>query len=111
MDHVRFAPGSVDPARAEIGDYTSVSTVGLYAVAIVAARELGFIDDEETVARLQRTLGTLRQLETFASMFFNYYDTTTLERTSEFVSFIDSAWLTAGAMVVRHHLPRPHARS
>ena len=105
MDHVRFAPGSVDPARAEIGDYTSVSTVGLYAVAIVAARELGFIDDEETVARLQRTLGTLRELETFASMFFNYYDTTTLERTSEFVSFIDSAWLTAGAMVVRTTFP------
>jgi hypothetical protein len=105
MDHVRFAPGSVDPARAEIGDYTSISTVGLYAVAIVAARELGFIDDQETVARLRLTLGTLRELETWASMFFNYYDTTTLERTSDFVSFIDSAWLTAGAMVVRATFP------
>jgi hypothetical protein len=105
IDHVRFAPGSVDPAQAEIGDYTSVTTVGLYAVAIVAARELGFIDDEETVARLRQTLGTLRELETWASMFFNYYDTTTLERTSEFISFIDSAWLTAGAMVVRATFP------
>lgn len=105
VDHVRFAPGSVDPARADVGDYTSLSTVGLYAVAIVAARELGFIDDTETVARLRQTMGTLRQLETFASMFFNYYDTTTLERTSEFVSFIDSAWLTAGAMVVRSTFP------
>ena len=105
VDHVRFAPGSVDPAQAEIGDYTSVSTVGLYAVAIVAARELGFIDDTETVARLRQTLGTLRELETWGSMFFNYYDTTTLERTSEFLSFIDSAWLTAGAMVVRSTFP------
>jgi hypothetical protein len=105
LDHVRFAPGSVDPDKAEVGDYTSVSTVGLYAVAIVAARELGFIDDTETVARLRQTLGTLRKLETFASMFFNYYDTTTLERTSEFLSFIDSAWLTAGAMVVRSTFP------
>jgi len=105
LDHVRFEPGSIDPARAEIGDYTSVSTVGLYGVAIVAARELGFIDDEEAIARLSRTFGTLRELETWASMFFNYYDTTTLERTSEFVSFIDSAWLTAGAMVIRTTFP------
>ena len=105
LDHVHFAPGSVDPDRAEIGDYTSVSTVGLYAVAIVAARELGFIDDVDTVARLRQTLGTLRELETWNGMFFNYYDTTTLERTSEFVSFIDSAWLTAGAMVVRSTFP------
>jgi hypothetical protein len=105
IDHVRFEPGSVDPARSEIGDYTSVTTVGLYAVAIVAARELGFIDDAETVARLRQTLETLKPLETWASMFFNYYDTTTLERTSEFVSFIDSAWLTAGAMVVRQTFP------
>jgi hypothetical protein len=105
VDHVRFADGSVDPARAEIGDYTNVTTIGLYAVAIVAARELGLIGEEETVARLRQTLGTLRELETWAGMFFNYYDTTTLERTSEFLSFVDSAWLTAGAMVVRATFP------
>jgi hypothetical protein len=105
LDHVRFAPGSVDPAGAKIGDYTSPSTLGLYVIAIVAARELGFIDDAETVARLQQTLFTVRELETRSNMFFNYYDTTTLERTSEFLSFIDSAWLTAGAMVVRQTFP------
>ena len=105
MDHVRFAPGTVDPDQSDVGDYISVSSVGLYAVAIVAARELGFIDDAETVARLRQTMGTLRQLETRSNMFFNYYDTTTLERTSEFLSFIDSAWLTAGAMVVRSTFP------
>jgi hypothetical protein len=102
---VRFAPGSVDPAGAKLGDYTSPSTLGLYVVAIVAARELGFIDDTETVTRLQQTLFTVRELETRSNMFFNYYDTTTLERTSEFLSFIDSAWLTAGAMVVRQTFP------
>ena len=105
MDNVRFAPGSIDPALAEIGDYTSITSVGLYAVAIVAARELGFIDDAEAVARLRLSLGTLRELETWAGMFFNYYDTTSLERTSEFISFIDSAWLTAGALVVRATFP------
>jgi hypothetical protein len=34
-------------------------------------------------------------------MLYNFYDTTSLERTSGFLSFIDSAWLTAGLMVVR----------
>jgi len=105
IDHVRFAPGSVDPAAAEIGDYTSPSTLGLYVVAIVAARELGLIDDAETVVRLRQTLFTVRELETWSSMFFNYYDTTTLERTSDFLSFIDSAWMTAGAMLVRQTFP------
>jgi hypothetical protein len=105
LDHVRFAPGSVDPVAAEIGDYTSISTLGLYVVAIVAARELGFIDDAETVTRLRQTLFTVRELETWSAMFYNYYDTTSLERTSEFLSFIDSAWLTGGAMVVRQTFP------
>ena len=41
-------------------------------------------------------LATLERLETHAGFFFNYYDTTTLERSSDFVSFVDSAWLTAG---------------
>jgi len=105
LDHVRFASGSIDPAGAAIGDYASISTIGLYVVAIVAARELGFIADFETVARLRHTLFTVRELETRSNMYFNFYDTTTLERTSEFLSFIDSAWLTAGAMVVRQTFP------
>src|SRR6185295_17426160 len=37
--------------------------------------------------------------------FFNYYDTTSLERTSNLVSFVDSSWLTAGLMVVRGAFP------
>jgi hypothetical protein len=105
VDHVYFGDDSLDPARAEIGDYTSITSVGLYVVAIVAAHVLGFIDREETIARVRAPLETVRDLELWGSMYFNFYDTTTLERTSEFVSFVDSAWLTAGAMVVRTAFP------
>ena len=101
IDHVYFGDDSLDPAKAEIGDYTGITNVGLYVISIVGAHELGFIDREEAVARVRAALETVRDLETWKGMFFNFYDTTTLERTSEFLSFVDSAWLTAGAMVIR----------
>ncbi len=54
----------------------------------------------EALARSRAPFATLERLETYEGFFFNYYDTTSLERTSNFVSFVDSAWLSAGLMVV-----------
>jgi len=105
VDHVRFLGGGVDPAQAEIGDYTSASSAGLHLAAIVAAQELGFLPHEEAVAMLRRELATLERLETHRGFHFNFYDTTSLERTSHFVSFVDAAWLAAGLMVVRQAIP------
>jgi hypothetical protein len=104
VDHVRFH-GSVDPETAEVGDYASISSVGLYLAAIVGAHELGFIEHEEAEQRVRQILETLERLETWRGIFFNFYDTTSLERTSHFLSFVDSAWLTAGLMVVRSTFP------
>jgi len=104
VDHVRFH-GSVDPETAEVGDYASISSVGLYLAAIVGAHELGFIGHEEAQERVRQILDTLQRLETWRGIFFNFYDTTTLERTSQLLSFVDSAWLTAGLMVVRSTFP------
>lgn len=104
LDTVRLN-GSVNPERAWVGDYTNVTNIGLYLIDIVAARELGLIDATEARERLSRTLDSLERLETWRGFFFNYYDTTTLERTSHFVSFVDSAWLSAGLMVARNAVP------
>jgi hypothetical protein len=104
VDHVRFH-GSVDPGTAEVGDYASISSVGLYLAAIVGAHELGFVSEEEAEERVRQLLATLAALETWRGIFFNFYDTTSLERTSHFLSFVDSAWLTAGLMVVRSTFP------
>lgn len=103
LDTVRFN-GSVAPDRAELGDYTNVTNIGLYLIDIVAAQELGLINADEMRMRLTQTLDTLERLETYHGFFYNYYDTTTLERTSHFISFVDSAWLTAGLMVVRNRV-------
>jgi len=104
IDHVRFVD-SVEPDRAEIGDYTTAASVGLHIAASVAAHELGFLTHEQLVARLRRELATLERLETWRGFHFNFYDTTSLERTSHFVSFVDSAWLAAGLMVLRQAVP------
>ena len=105
VDHVRFL-GGADPAqrrdrRLHHAPARSAST----SRRRVAAHELGLVTREEAVTRLRRELDTLERLETWRGFFFNFYDTTSLERTSHFVSFVDSAWLTAGLMVVRQAFP------
>ena len=110
LDTVRLAQGSVALKDARIGDYTNITNVGLYLIAIVCAHALGFIDTPGALERLEATLATLKRLKTYQGLFYNYYDTTTLERTSNFISFVDSAWLTAGLMVARQYFPEHHTR-
>ena len=103
VDNVRLG------AAPRVGDYTNITTVGLRMVAIVAARELALVSEAEALSELRGLLATLDRLETHAGFFFNYYDTTSLERSSNFVSFVDSSWLTAGLMVVRATFPELRA--
>jgi hypothetical protein len=110
IDHVTLS-ASLDPADSRVGDYTNVTNVGLHLAAVAAAYELGFVSESEAITRLSRVLDTLERLETFHGFFFNYYDTTSLERTSNFLSFVDSSWLTAGLMVARNTFPALAERS
>jgi hypothetical protein len=102
VDHVHLG---AHPGDARVGDYTNVTTIGLRLAAIVAAHELGLLSRDDAADRLRAVLATLATLETHAGFFFNYYDTTSLERTSNLISFVDSSWLTAGLIVVRQAFP------
>jgi hypothetical protein len=110
VDNVHFEDGSTGPAEARVGDFTNVTNVGLRLMAITAAHDLGLISRTDALARLDRLLDTLDRLESYRGFFFNYYDTTSLERSSNFVSFVDSAWLTAGLLVARTAFPEVEAR-
>jgi hypothetical protein len=110
VDHVRLSR-SLAPPGSEVADYTNITNVGLHLIAIVAAHELGFVSPDEATRRIGQVLDTLGGLETHQGFFFNYYDTTSLERTSNFVSFVDSSWLTAGLMVVRSTFPALRSRA
>src|SRR6185436_7676536 len=88
-----------------VGDYAGTTDIGLALIATAAAYDLGFIDAAAATARITGLLHTLDHLESYEGFFYNFYDTTSLERTSNFVSFVDSAWLTAGLMVARTTFP------
>ena len=89
-----------------IGDYTNVTNIGVYFMVLVSAYDLGFITKEDCLARIEKTVTTLENLEHHSSGFhYNYYDTTTLERTSYFVSLVDSGWLATGLYVAKNAFP------
>ena len=90
-----------------IGDYTNVTNVGLYFMAVVSAVDLGFITKEDALARLEKTLKTVENWEIHkpSGFPFNYYDTTTVERTSHFISLVDSGWLATGIYVAKNAFP------
>jgi hypothetical protein len=104
-DQVRFGETSVEPAESRAGDYANITDIGIYLLSVTAACDLKLITREEALERLRRTLESLEGMETYAGFFYNYYDTTTKERTSNFISFLDNAWLTSGLMVVRQAFP------
>ncbi|MBI3999597.1 MAG: DUF3131 domain-containing protein [Candidatus Omnitrophica bacterium] len=100
--------GETEPIASDgwVGDYTNVTNIGLYLMCLVSAYDMGFIPREEAVKRIQATLHTIEKLEHHESGFlYNYYDTTTLEQTSYFVSLVDSGWLDAGIYVVKNAFP------
>jgi len=106
VNHVRVTADATGNVLTDVADYTSPTDIGLHLLAIVAAHDLDWLRPDEATARVERILDTLEQLETHRGFLFNYYDTTSLERTSNYVSFVDSAWLAAGLIVVRNALPR-----
>ena len=110
LDTVRFAATSVEPAQSHAADYTSTTNIGMRLIDVSAALDLGLLDVDEARDQIRVTLDTLDRLETDDGLFFNYYDTTSLERTSQFVSFVDSGWLAAGLMVVRMSFPEFYER-
>jgi hypothetical protein len=110
IDHLHFRRPSVALDDATIGDYTNITSIGLQLVAVAAAHTAGLVTTPQAGAMLGQTLTTLERLETFAGFLYNYYDTTSLERTSHYLSFVDSAWLTAGLVVVRNAFPVLAAR-
>jgi hypothetical protein len=89
-----------------VGDYTSVTNIGVYLMAVVSACDLGFITREDAIGRIRKTLDTIEKLRYHSSGFpFNYYDTSSLEPTSYFVSVVDSGWLMMGLYVARGAFP------
>ena len=79
---------------------TSGTNIGLYLLACVCARELGFIDAEEMHARIAATTGAMEQMEKWCGNLYNWYDTQTLKPLSpKYVSSVDGGNLIASILL------------
>lgn len=110
LDNVRFGEGTPAVEQATIGDYTTPTNIGLRLISLGAAMDLALIDRSQAARMAAAILSTLERLERYKGFYYNYYDTTSLERSSHFISFVDSAWLTAGLMAARQAFPELDAR-
>lgn len=88
-----------------IGDYASTTDISMYLLAVVSARDLDLIDHPSALARARGTLEQLAKLPTWKHFFYNYYNTTNLQVTRQYISSVDNGWLAAALIVVRQAFP------
>ena len=70
---------------------TSPTNIGMYLLATVTARDLGWIGTFEMVERLEATLASVATLERYRGHLYNWYDTRDLHRLDPaYVSSVDS---------------------
>ena len=105
LDNIGFSEEGVLTDRTRIGDYTNVTNIGIYLMCVVSAYDLGFITKEEALKKLNATLDSMERLEKYEGFPYNYYDLTIFQRTSNFISFVDSGWFAAGIIVAKNAFP------
>jgi hypothetical protein len=105
IDNVEFGESGVFTKETRVGDYTNITNVGLYLMCLVAGYDFRFITRAEAARRIGLTLDSIEKLETHNNFHYNYYDITIFQRTSNFISFVDSGWLAAGIVVVKNAFP------
>ena len=79
---------------------TSPTNIGLYLMSCIAARELGFLDENSMLRRMNASVNTLEKLEKWNGQLYNWYNTESLSPLKpRYVSSVDSGNL-AGALLL-----------
>ena len=99
MNYVQLQPIPI------LGDYASPSDISMYLMSVVSAVDFDFIDYSTALARLRGTLHQLEQLPRWRGFFYNYYNTTNLQITSQYISSVDNAWLVVALVILRQAFP------
>ncbi len=87
-----------DPAPV-LAHRTSPTNVGLYLLAVAAARDFAWLGTAEATERLETTLATMGRLTRFRGHFYNWYDTRDLRPLDPpYISTVDSGNL-AGHLI------------
>lgn len=81
---------------------TSPTNIGLYLLAIMSARDFGYISTTKFISLLQLTLATMAKLELHQGHFLNWYDTVSLAPLNpKYVSTVDSGNLAGYLITAR----------
>jgi cyclic beta-1,2-glucan synthetase len=84
-----------------VAQRTSPTNIGLYLLAVAAARDFGWVSDLAAVERLEATFSTLDTLERFRGHFYNWYATGDLRPLEpKYVSSVDSGNLAGHLMAL-----------
>ena len=85
--------------------YTSPTNIALDLMGTVAARELEILTPEQAAQHVLKILQALKRMKTWKGFFFNFYETTQLGVSRQFVSSVDNGWLAIALVVVRQAFP------
>jgi cyclic beta-1,2-glucan synthetase len=90
-----------DDPKPVVAHRTSPTNIGMYLLATVTARDLGWIGTCDMVDRLEATLASIERLELFRGHLYNWYDTRTLQVLGPaYVSSVDSGNLAGHLLVL-----------
>lgn len=81
---------------------TSITNIGMYLLSAKAANDLGYIDMKKFLFRVNLTLKTVKDLDTFKGHFFNWYDINSKNSLSpRYISTVDSGNFAACLLVLK----------
>lgn len=103
-------PDNIKIAKRQIADYTSITNIGFYILSVICAKELGFINDEQAIFRIQKTISTVKSLPTYNGFYFNWYDIRSRTNSNYFISSIDAAWFYSSLAVLSLTYPDEFGR-
>ncbi|MVA79985.1 protein ndvB [Agrobacterium vitis] len=93
---------------------TSPTNIGVYLLSIVSARHFGWLGFEQTIEKLEQTIGTVEKMDKFRGHLYNWYHTDTLKSLgNRYISAVDSGNLAGHLIAIssacRHWAEAPSA--
>ncbi|WP_051569370.1 GH36-type glycosyl hydrolase domain-containing protein [Alkaliphilus transvaalensis] len=91
---------------------TSPTNIGFYLMAVLSAKDFGYVTTKEMVERIKDTMNTLGRIETWKGHLYNWYDTRNLEvLRPRYISTVDSGNFVAYLITLKEGLKEALSKS
>ncbi|MGZ3773900.1 MAG: GH36-type glycosyl hydrolase domain-containing protein [Pseudobdellovibrionaceae bacterium] len=86
----------------KVAQRTSPTNIGLYGLAILSAKDFGYLSSRVCIDRLGLLFSTLKKMEHFEGHLYNWYDTATLAPLyPKYISLVDSGNYAGYLLVIK----------